>query len=240
MAYPRMHGSLLETDHACWCMLRCAQKPDSLAHTLAPFMHLVDALARVSLVTMRDRRDDEWPWSDSYLGSVESTCLGAVIVPFKKAQAKMTLLKGEAALAARRHVASKITHASMTALRRPLNPEKPDFDLMQQLYDAGISQCPFSSMPIFDPSACTPKLQTALWRAYCDVATTVNKRVLGQTDEALEELRAQLRDHVARPAKRPRASCDNEATDVDNEETGQQPGVKRQHRSSVDAEGCGE
>ena len=218
-------------------MLRCAQKPDGLAHGLAPYMHLVDALARVSLVTMRDRRDDEW--SDSWRG-VHATNLGAVIVPFKKAQAKMTLLKGEAALAARRHVASKITQATISALRRPLNPEQPDFDLMQQLYDAGISQCPFSKMPIFDPSACTPKLQTALWRAYCDVATTVNKRVLGQTDEALEELRAQLRDHVARPAKRPRASCDNEATDVDNEETGQQPGVKRQHRSSVDAEGCSE
>ena len=222
---------------ACWDVLRCAQKPDGLAHGLAPYMHLVDALARVSLVTMRDRRNDEW--SDSQAG-VHATNLGAVIVPFKKNTAKMTLLKGEAALAARRHVASNITHASMTALRRPLNPENPDFDLMQQLYDAGISQCPFSSMPIFDPSACTPKLQTALWRAYCDVARTVNKRVLGQTDEALEELRAQLRDHVARPAKRPRASCDNEATDVDNEETGQQPGVKRQHRSSVDAEGCGD
>ena len=103
-----------------------------------------------------------------------------------------------------------------------------------------LGKDPLSGMPIFDPSACTRNLQTALWRAYCDVATTVNKRVLGQTDEALEELRAQLRDHVARPAKRPRASCDNEATDVDNEETGQQPGVKRQHRSSVDAEGCGD
>ena len=160
-------------------------------------------------------------------------------MPFKKAQAKMTLLKGEAALAARRHVASKITQATISALRRPLNPEQPDFDLIQQLYDAGISQCPFSKMPIVDPSACTPKLQTALWRAYCDVARTVNKRVLGQTEEALEELRAQLRDHVARPAKRLRASCDDEATDVDNEETGEQPGRKRRRRNSVSTEGEG-
>ena len=144
-------------------VLRCAQKPDGLAHGLAPYMHLVDALARVSLVTMRDRRDDEW--SDSRHRVWGITNLGAVIVPFKKAQAKMTLLKGEAALAARRHVASKITQATISALRRPLNPEQPDFDVMQQLYDAGISQCPFSNMPIVDPSACTSKLQTALWRA---------------------------------------------------------------------------
>ena len=151
----------------------------------------------------------------------------------------MTLLKGEAALAARRHVASKITNTTISALLRPLNPEQPDFALMQQLWDAGISKSPCSGMPIFDPSACTSNLQTALWRAYCDVATTVNKRVLGQTDEALEELRAQLRDHVARPAKRLRASCDDEATDVDNEETGEQPGRKRRRRNSVSMEGEG-
>ena len=164
----------------------------------------------------------------------------AASVSFTHDRWKMTVLKGEAALAARRHVASTIKPQTIEALGRKPDVEKPDFDLMQQLYDAGISQCPFSKMPIFDPSACTPKLQTALWRAYCGVATTVNKRVLGHTDEALEELRAQLRDHVARPAKRPRASCDNEATDVDNEVTGQQPGIKRQHRFSVDAEGCGD
>jgi hypothetical protein len=70
------------------------------------------------------------------------------------------------------------------------------------------------------------------------VATTVNQRVLGHTDEALEELRAQLRDHVARPAKRLRASCDDEAMDVDNEETGEQ-GRKRRRRNSVSTEGEG-
>ena len=111
----------------------------------------------------------------------------------------------------RTDVACKITHASICALRRPLNPEKPDFALMQQLHDAGISKCPFSSMPIFDPSACTHELQTALWRAYCGVATTINKRVLGQTNEALQELQEQLHNHAARPAKRLRATRDDEA-----------------------------
>ena len=235
MVYPRMHASLLETDHACWCMLRCAQKPDSLAHTLAPFMHLVDALARVSLVTMRDRRDDEW--SDSAGGRIESTYLGAAIVPFKKNTAKMTLLKGEAALAARRHVASKITNTTISALLRPLNPEQPDFALIQQLWDAGISKCPCSGYPIIDPSACTLQLRTTLWRAYCGVATTINKRALGNTDEALQELQEQLHNHVARPAKRPRAVGDDEATDFDNEDSGEQLGVKRRRRNSVNTEG---
>ena len=32
---------------------------------------------------------------------------------------------------------------------------------MQTLYDAGIFKDPLSGMPIFDPSACAPKLRTA-------------------------------------------------------------------------------
>ena len=96
-------------------VLRCAQKPDGLTHGLAPYMHLVDALARVSLVTMRDRRDDEW--SDSRHGVWGITNLGAVIVPFKKNTAKMTLLKGEAALAPYWTVAPPWTPRSESKVR---------------------------------------------------------------------------------------------------------------------------
>ena len=153
---------------------------------LAPTMHLVDALARVHLITLCSLLNGD--------GTLPLTT--SVIVPFVKNTAKMTVLKGESALDARRHVASKLNHASLAALRRPLNPEKPDFAVMQTLYDAGIFKDPLSGMPIFDPSACAPKLRTALWRAYCGVATTVNTRALGNTDEALEELITRLREHA--------------------------------------------
>ena len=76
-----------------------------------------------------------------------------------------------------------------------LNHDKPDFKLMQQLFDAGIGTCPLSGMPIFDPSKCTPKLRTALWHAYCSVAKTVNTEKIGQTNDALDELRARLCEH---------------------------------------------
>ena len=57
--------------------------------------------------------------------------------------------------------------------------------MMQQLFDAGIGIDPISGMAVFDPSACAPALLTALWRAYCGVADTINTKELGQTEEAL-------------------------------------------------------
>jgi len=139
-------------------------------------MHLVDALTRMRLVA-----------SDQ----------AAASVAFTHDRWKMTVLKGEAALAARRHVASTITPQTIEALRRKPDVEKPDFDLMQQLFDAEIRKCPVSGMPVFDPSACAPALRTALWRHYCGVADTINTKQMGQTDEALEELKLRLHEHAA-------------------------------------------
>ena len=53
-------------------------------------------------------------------------------------------------------------------------------------------------MPVYDPSKCSPKLLSALWRAYCGVADTINTSELGQTDQALEELKSRLLEHAAR------------------------------------------
>ena len=98
------------------------------------------------------------------------------------------------------------------------------------LSDAGIGVCPTSGMPILDPSACAPGLRTAIWRAYCGVASSVNTKQMGQTEEALDELQMRLHEHAAqitetkqrrRPGamgKRPRpsspaASLSDEGTD---------------------------
>ena len=148
--------------------------PAGLAPVLAPVMHLVDALVRMRLLA-----DDT-----------------AMSVPFETRAGKMSLLKGDAALAARRQVASHITERTITALRRPLNSEDPDLELMQQLYDAGIRKCPCSGMPIFNPSACSLELRAAIWRSYVGVATTVNTSALGTTADALDELKAQLQEHA--------------------------------------------
>ena len=69
---------------------------------------------------------------------------------------------------------------------------------MQQLHDAGFKYDPVTSMPVYDPSKCSPKLLSALWRAYCGVAETINTKHLGQTDQALEELKSRLLEHAAR------------------------------------------
>jgi hypothetical protein len=107
------------------------QVPTGLSATLASFMHLVDALARMQLTAS---------------GQPASS------VPIVYQGKKMTLLKGDAALAARRAVASKLDHRAITALRRPMHVDKPDWTLMQQLSDAGIGVCPTSGIPRSWPS----------------------------------------------------------------------------------------
>ena len=157
--------------------------------------------------------------------------------------------EGEAALAARRHVASKLTDSGIAALQRARRIDKPNWSLMQQLYDAGFKYDPITSMPVHDPSKCSPKLLTALWRAYCGVADTINTNELGQTDEALEELKTRLLEHAARItenaprskrlsqgdggvlAKRPRSSSPASSRSDEGTDTGEQ--AKRRKRPSM-------
>ena len=162
----------------------------------------------------------------------------AASVPFVYDHAKMTLLKGEEALAARRHVASKLTDEGIRALRRARDVDKPNWSLMQQLHDAGFKYDPVTSMPVYDPSKCSPKLLSALWRAYCGVADTINTYELGQTDQALKELKSRLLEHAARItenaprskpgalAKRPRSSSPASSSSGEGTDTGE-PANKR-------------
>ena len=84
----------------------CWQAPTGLSSVLASTLHLVDVAARMQLTAV---------------GQV------AAIVPFVFQQKqKMTLYKGEAALAARREVALKLTHSLIAALKRPRRVDKPD------------------------------------------------------------------------------------------------------------------
>ena len=122
----------------------------------------------------------------------------AASVPFVyNGRIKMTVLYGPDALAARRDVASKLDHQAIATLRKPMHVDKPDWSLLQQLSDAGIGLCPSSGWPVLDPSVAVPALRTAIWRAYCGVASCVNTKEMGQTDEALEELKTRLHEHVA-------------------------------------------
>ena len=162
----------------------------------------------------------------------------AASVPFEYEGVKMVLLKGEAALAARRHVASKLTDEAIKELRCARRVDKPNWSLMQQLHDAGFKHDPISGMPVYDPSKCSPKLLSALWRAYCGVADTINTNELGQTDQALEELKSRLHEHTARItenaprskpgalAKRPRSSSPASSSSGEGTDTGE-PANKR-------------
>ena len=122
----------------------------------------------------------------------------AMSVPFVYDHVKMTVLKGEDALAARRHIASKLTPSLITALQRPRRvDDKPNWAPMQQLHDAGIRRNPVTGTAIFNPENCKPSLLTALWKADGGVADTINTKQMGQTDEALDELQMRLHEHAA-------------------------------------------
>lgn len=151
------------------------QPPPGLARTLCTRFHLVDKLACLRLIAE---------------GAPNS------IVQIKLSGAgKMTLLKGDKAFEARRHVASHLTAQSITALQRPPDVANPDLRLMQELFDAGIGHCPSSGMPVFDPSACSAELRASIWRAYVGVASAVNTKSIGESVEALGALQTRLRDH---------------------------------------------
>ena len=139
-------------------------------------MHLIDALTRMHL---------------------RASGMSASSVLFKTRDGLMSVLKGGGPLVVRRHVASHINEGTISALFSRPDPNKPNLDFMQQLYNADIGECPVSGMPVFNPSACSPSLKKAIWRAYCGVATSVNTNQIGQTDEALDTLKEHLREHTA-------------------------------------------
>ena len=195
------------------------QAPKGLPPALAQVLHLVEASVRAYLVG---------------LGKPEAS------VPFVYDHAKMTILKGEEALAARRHVASKLTDEAITKLRSARRVDKPNWSLMQQLHDAGFKYDPVTSMPVYDPSKCSPKLLSALWRAYCGVAETINTKHLGQTDQALEELKSRLLEHAARItelgqgalAKRPRSASPGLSLSDEGTDTGEPEKRRKRPRMS--------
>ena len=72
----------------------------------------------------------------------------AHVVPFKHNGVKMTLYKGEAALAARRAVASTLDSSLIRKLQKPRKAtDKEDWTPMQKLYDAGIRCNPSRARP---------------------------------------------------------------------------------------------
>ena len=122
----------------------------------------------------------------------------AHVIHFKHHGQLMTLYKGDEALAARRYVASKLDASiiSKNQKARKVN-DKEDWAPMQKLYDAGIRRNPVTGTAVFNIDECKPALRTALWRADASIADTIDKKQMGQTDEALDELQMRLHEHAA-------------------------------------------
>ena len=72
---------------------------------------------------------------------------------------------------------------------------KPEKELMQQLYDAGLRQCAVSGVPVFDPSAWTTEQRDAIWQVYVGVAAASDGKE--DTERALVAALDKLRGMAA-------------------------------------------
>ena len=122
----------------------------------------------------------------------------AHVVHFKHHGQMMTLYKGDEALAARHYVASKLDASIISKNQKARKvTDKEDWAPMQKLYDAGIRRNPVTGTAVYNIDECKPALRTALWRADASIADTIDKKQMGQTDAALDELQMRLHEHAA-------------------------------------------
>ena len=160
----------------CFTLIRfrtfhCLQAP---LGSLAPTFHLLSALTNMHLISEKK---------------------GTRMVPFEHGHQKYWIMT-QVVKEARKKLASRLTADTFTRLRRPLKIDEPDFSLMQQLFDAGIGQCPLSGMPVFDPSTCTPELRDVIWETYCGVAIAVNTKLIGDTSASMDTLKRLIIEHT--------------------------------------------
>ena len=141
-------------------------------------------------------------------GDRQSAC-----IPFSTNSGRMWILHGSNVLAKRCAIAKRVRemhernkeqdpNAAVPLLfksKATLNPDEPDFELMQQLSDASIgATCPMSGMPIFNPAFADADGKKCIWKAYCAIASavenkgTVEKEQFGSEDflKTLEGLKA--------------------------------------------------
>lgn len=152
--------------------------PKGLPKTLAPCYHLIEALARQLLIT-------------------EGRPLASV--PFKRDRTHGSILQGKAAhQRARLYAVEHLTPETLQFLRAKPNPQNPNFEAMQQLWDAGIHKDPTSQMPIFNPCAIPLKFRTDLWKAYCGIAVSIDtKGGCEETCVYLDQVKDHLRAHCS-------------------------------------------
>ena len=163
--------------------LTFAQAPSGFSGSLPTRFHLVSTLLRMRMVSV---------------GKPLSS------VPFeggKDMKGQQMMLLREDAVIARRQLASTLNAEILAAVYKPLRVDTPQWVLMRALHRAGLSTCPMSGMPVFDPDQASPKLQKAIWKAYCGVAETINSKQVSTTEASLVELARQLALHAAAPAE---------------------------------------
>ena len=131
------------------------QGPAGFNKQLAKYIKLLSALTRVLVDPLRS-------------------------IPFGR---NMELVHLPTVLPVRRAIAAHLSEQAVHALMSRPDPRRPNFGLMQELYECGLRQCPLSGMPIFDPSKLDEGEQRVLWRMYCALPLAINNAA--EASEAL-------------------------------------------------------
>ena len=155
----------------------CVSMPPDLSGRMAQEYHRLDAMARELLIT-----------EDHPLASV----------PFKKLNTQYSVLKGDEAINARVRVAKLLTPQTLEFLHAKQDPEQPNIEVMQQLYDAGFRRDPISQMPLFNPRAVSPEFQADFWKMYCGITDGINaKEGCEETCRHMDRVKEHLQTHCS-------------------------------------------
>ena len=141
---------------------------------------------------------------------------GHTSVSFKQGNQWYRILKGDAPLIARRHMAIHMTPETIHSLRKRPDPRRPNLELMQNLYDAGIHQCPASGAPVFDPSKLSEEERAAWWRVLCLVPDAIDDPSHAQALlKALDMWHGMIKDRAAQAGgtEADRAEANGEAAE---------------------------
>ena len=116
--------------------------------------------------------------------------------------AKMELLVGEEARAARRHQAAHTSLKTLSALRNKALPKSSqNWELLQaSLFAGGLRVCPMSGTPVTDVQSCSEELKAALWDGFVAIAKAVNAKVTAEFDAAMEKLGTLVKQHAGASA----------------------------------------
>ena len=153
------------------------QAPEGLSKCLAPMLNAVNVRTRIRLI------------SHGIFGAM---------APFPIKGSKGACVMKKEYLHVRSQVAGELTPEKVKNARVMFKDGKPNFDLMQELWDEGHPECPLCGTVICNVRELDAAARAALEQAFADLAKAINSKELGKLVESLDALKEKLVAHCQR------------------------------------------